>query len=57
MAKIKFMFLFIFYIFFVKINLTNYISLEFHMVDDCVREITISGQQIFNFVPEFLNCL
>ena len=54
MIKIKNKFLFIFCIFFVKINLTNYISLEFHIVDDCIRSIIILDQYIFKFEPPTL---
>ena len=41
-------------LFFAKIKLDNYISLKFKIVDDCVREISISGRIIFGFTPPTL---
>ena len=43
---------FIFYILFIKAKLDNYLSLKFHMVDDCIRNIDLSGTTIFDFTPE-----
>ena len=46
---------FIFYILFIKAKLDNYISLQFHMIDDCIREIDVSGTTIYAFTPEELS--
>ena len=54
--KLKLFHFLIVYICFQEINSkNNYISLEFLMVDDCIREISISGQKIFEFKPNTLD--
>ena len=57
MSKILKLFHFlIVYICFQEINSkNNYISLEFLEVDDCIRNISISGQKIFEFNPNTLD--
>ena len=47
--------IFIFILLFKKGKLSNYISFEFHMIDDCIREINISNDIIFGYTPENLS--
>ena len=52
MEKINNIIILIFSILFINVKLTNRISLEFVDVDDCIREIDISGEKIFEYRPE-----
>ena len=52
-SRIKMINTFIFFCFFIKVKLTNYVSFDIIKVDDCLRKINISNEIYFEFTPQY----